>query len=71
MPLLKFKCEDCGNVFEELTTSGKKVACPKCASDNTKRHYQGKCSFGRQSGKGGGGCGGGACGSGCSCGKCG
>jgi|AGTN01.1.fsa_nt_gi putative regulatory protein, FmdB family len=65
MPLLKFKCEGCGHVFEELTTSDKKVACPKCASANTNRHYQGRCSFGSRGGKGGGGCGGGSCG-GCS-----
>jgi len=67
MPLLRFKCEDCGHVFEELTTSDKKVACPVCKSANTARYYQGKCSFGSQGGKGGGGCSGGSCGSGCSC----
>jgi putative FmdB family regulatory protein len=67
MPLLKFICEDCGNVFEELTAPDRKVSCPACASDNTKRHYQGKCSFGSPGGKGGGGCSGGSCGSGCSC----
>jgi len=68
MPLLRYKCEDCGHVFEELTTSDKKVACPACASANTVRYYQGKCSFGRQSGKGdGGGCSGGSC---CGCSGC-
>ncbi len=67
MPLLRFICEDCGHVFEELTTSDNKVSCPKCVSSNTKRHYQGRCGFGSQSGKGSGGCGGGTCGSGCSC----
>jgi len=69
MPLLKFKCEDCGHVFEELTAAGKKVPCPVCQSENTARHYQGKCSFGSPgSGKGGGGCSGGSCSccSGCS-----
>jgi putative FmdB family regulatory protein len=68
MPLLKFRCEDCGNIFEELTTADTKVACPKCASYNTKRHYQGKCNFGCLGGKGGGGCSGGSC---SCCGGCG
>ena len=65
MPLLRFKCEDCGRIFEELTASDKKVVCPACASANTARYYQGKCNFGSQGGKGGGGCSGGSC-SGCS-----
>jgi putative FmdB family regulatory protein len=60
MPLLKFICEDCQYVFEELTSADKKPPCPKCASENTARHYQGKCYFGG-SGKGGGGCSGGSC----------
>lgn len=67
MPLLKFKCEDCGYVFEELTTADKKVRCPVCASVKTSRYYQGKCSFGSQSGKGSGGCSGGSC---CGCSGC-
>lgn len=58
MPLLKYICEDCKHVFEELTTADKKPPCPKCASQNTVRHYQGKCYFG---GHGGGGCSGGSC----------
>lgn len=53
MPLLKFICEDCKHIFEELTSPDKKPPCPKCGSKNTARHYQGKCYFG---GKGGGGC---------------
>jgi len=67
MPLLKFICEDCGHVFEELTSSDKKPACPKCSSAKTSRYYQGKCYFGGTGG-GGGGCGGGSCG--CGCGGC-
>ncbi|MDD5018063.1 MAG: hypothetical protein PHO15_08210 [Eubacteriales bacterium] len=66
MALLKYICEDCKHVYEELTTPDKKPACPKCASDNTKRYYQGKCYFGGR-GKGdscsGGNC---ACCKGCS-----
>lgn len=54
MALLKFICEDCKHVFEELTSADKKPACPKCASGNTKRFYQGKCYFG--GGKSGAGC---------------
>ena len=60
MPLLKYICEDCKHIFEELTTADKKPACPHCASGNTARNYQGKCYFGG-SGKGGGGCSGGSC----------
>lgn len=65
MALLKFVCDDCGEVFEELTNADQKPNCPECTSKNTKRYYQGKCNFG---GKGGGGCTGGSCASckGCS-----
>ena len=63
MALLKFICENCHYIFEELTTADKKPPCPQCGSPNVSRHYQGKCYFG--SGKGsGGGCSGGSC-SGC------
>ncbi len=44
MPVLKFRCEDCDNVFEELVlNSDESVACPKCSSTSIVRHYQGKC----------------------------
>jgi putative FmdB family regulatory protein len=46
LPLLKFKCESCGQVFEDLVTSDVLPLCPKCGSDCIKRHYQGKCYFG-------------------------
>jgi len=62
MPLLKFICEDCGHVFEELTAAGTYPPCPRCGKACTKRHYQGKCYFGGGSVKGGGGCSGGECG---------
>jgi putative FmdB family regulatory protein len=65
MALLKFICEDCKNVFEELTTTDKKPLCPQCGSNNVQRHYQGKCYFGGGSKGSGGGCSGGNC-SGCS-----
>jgi putative FmdB family regulatory protein len=63
MALLKFVCEDCGHIFEELTSADKKPPCPECASPRIVRYYQGKCYFGGNS-KGSGGCGGGSC-SGC------
>jgi putative FmdB family regulatory protein len=68
MALLKFICEDCNNIFEELTSADKKPPCPKCGSHKVSRHYQGKCYFGGGTVKGGGGCSGGSCSSckGCS-----
>jgi len=74
MPLLKYQCERCGNVFEELVFGTPKPVCPQCGSTQAKRHYQGKCYFGAtaSSGKGTGGCSCGgsctACSSGCGCG---
>lgn len=64
MPLLKYICEDCGHIFEELTSPDKRPNCPACASRNTKRFYQGKCYFGGSGSAAGGGCSGGNC-SGC------
>ena len=66
MPLLKYICEECGSIFEELTSPDKKPACPKCASNKTKRYYQGKCFFGGGHG-GGHGCSKGSC---CGCKGC-
>lgn len=60
MALLKFICDDCKNVFEELTTSDKKPSCPQCGSKNVQRCYQGKCYFGGGKGSGGS-CSGGSC----------
>jgi putative FmdB family regulatory protein len=37
MPIYEYKCTDCDNIFEILTTSSKledKVLCSKCKSDN-------------------------------------
>lgn len=64
MALLKFICEDCRHIFEELTSADKKPPCPQCASLNVQRYYQGKCYFGGGAARGGGGCSGGNC-SGC------
>ena len=36
MPIYEYKCNDCDNIFEILTTSSKpedKVQCSKCKSD--------------------------------------
>ncbi|MEX1377065.1 MAG: FmdB family zinc ribbon protein [Eubacteriales bacterium] len=44
MPVLKYRCKDCENVFEELVFNTKDtVVCTKCKSKNIVRHYQGKC----------------------------
>ena len=59
MALLKFICEDCGHVFEELTAPDKKPPCPQCKSTRIARYYQGKCNFG--GGGKSGGCSGGSC----------
>ncbi len=68
MPLLKYICEDCKHVFEELTSPDNKPKCPACGSGSTKRFYQGKCYFGGAGHGGGGSCSGGGCSSckGCS-----
>ncbi len=36
MPLFEFSCNDCGETFEEITssTSQKDIVCPKCGSKN-------------------------------------
>ncbi|MBN2880261.1 MAG: zinc ribbon domain-containing protein [Clostridia bacterium] len=65
MPILKYRCNDCGNIFEELVlSSDAKVHCSACKSNNIIRHYQGKCYT---SPSGGGSCSGSCSGcSGCS-----
>lgn len=61
MPLLKFKCDACGKVFDELVSAGGAGAvCPDCGGRDVSRHYQGKCFFGKKRG-GGGSCGGRSC----------
>ncbi|MCC6876461.1 MAG: zinc ribbon domain-containing protein [Sandaracinaceae bacterium] len=32
MPLFEFRCQNCGNHFEELVSSSSVPECPKCAS---------------------------------------
>lgn len=62
MPLLKYKCNNCDAVFEELIFGEEEILCPKCKS-KASRHYQGKCYFG--TGAGSSGCSKSSC-SGCS-----
>ncbi|MGB3221725.1 MAG: zinc ribbon domain-containing protein [Desulforhopalus sp.] len=40
MPIYEYKCSECGNIFEVLTTSSKdteKAQCDKCKSDKVKK----------------------------------
>ncbi len=41
MPIYEYKCSDCGNIFEILTTSSddtaKEVQCNKCKSAKVKK----------------------------------
>lgn len=42
MPLYDYKCEKCGEEFEQLIAAGKKnaaVKCPKCNSTKTARQF--------------------------------
>ncbi len=64
MALLDFKCNECGEKFEELVFGGNvdKVRCPRCGSNDLKRIYEGKCYFGISgSSSGSGGCSGSSC----------
>ncbi len=63
MPFLKFKCEACGKVFDELVRLEQVEAlrCPDCGG-KVKRAYEGKCLGAK------GGCGGNCGGSCASCG---
>lgn len=65
MPLLDFRCEDCGHKFDELVFSHNKdkVRCPQCGGAELSRVYEGRCLFGSvgSSGRGSGGCEGKSC----------
>lgn len=38
MPIFEYKCDDCGEVFEELVSGQtESVPCSKCKSDNVHR----------------------------------
>lgn len=56
MPFLKFKCDKCQYVFDELVRLDdvEKLTCPKCGAA-VKRAYEGKC-LGSTKGDCGGNC---------------
>ena len=74
MPIYEYKCEKCGNLFEELTLSSnskQSVPCPKC-SGSSKRQVSGFTAINKNNssncqmpdgscGMTGGGCSGGGC----------
>ncbi|WP_102399331.1 FmdB family zinc ribbon protein [Haloimpatiens massiliensis] len=55
MPIIDFKCKECGSEFFEIVSSDEKVKCPKCNSEEVERVYKGKY-YGKNS-----------CGGNCSC----
>lgn len=67
MPIYEYKCQECGNEFEELVFNQEAtVACPKCGSEKTAK-LMSACAI-QPDGQslnldavpsGGGGCGGG------------
>lgn len=71
MPLLKYRCESCDQVFEALVSPAKAddVRCETCGSA-VQRAYVGKCLFGMSGSSAGRDCGCsgdcGGCGGGCS-----
>ena len=48
MPIFEFKCEECGNRFEELTAAGAAAPCPQCGCERTRRLYSEVAPPGRQ-----------------------
>ena len=54
MPIYEYKCEKCGNFFEELVTGDrdKKIPCPACGASETQKCMS---AIGGISIKGGGG----------------
>lgn len=63
MPVIDFKCIECGEKFFEIVNSSNrnKVKCPKCGAGDIKQVFEGKCNS-AGAGKGGG-CSSGSCGS--------
>lgn len=71
MPMLKYRCNACGEVFDELVSvSGMDtVKCPECGANDSERAYEGKCLFGMKGSDAGRGC---SCGGSCAgCSGCG
>jgi putative FmdB family regulatory protein len=49
MPVYEFECEECGERFEELTSSDtRSLECPRCASNRTRRLLSPVSPAGRQ-----------------------
>lgn len=80
MPLLKYRCKECGHVFDALVSVSRRndVRCEQCEGE-VERAYEGACLFGMAGSSAGrgkacdgdcgscGGCGG-QHGAGCQCG---
>lgn len=54
VPLLSFKCKNCGKKFDELVNNHNrdKLRCPDCGSNELVQVFEGKCYFGSTSGNG-------------------
>jgi putative FmdB family regulatory protein len=49
MPVYEFECEECGERFEELTSSDtRSLECPRCGSSRTQRLLSPVSPAGRQ-----------------------
>ena len=61
MALIDFKCDRCGEKFEEIVKLSDRndIKCPKCGSSDIRQIFEGKCSSVGSSK--GGGCSGGSC----------
>ena len=71
MPLLKFRCENCDIVFDQLVFSFDlgSVRCETCGSQ-VERAYEGACLFGNPASSVGRKAGCASCSSSCGCGGC-
>lgn len=48
MPLYEFRCESCGETFEEIVAAGATTPCPACGSDRTERRFSAPGIAGRR-----------------------
>jgi len=48
MPLLKFRCQSCGALFDTLVSLSRRndVCCEDCGAATVTRAYEGPCLFG-------------------------
>lgn len=42
MPLIDYKCDECGKEFFEIVKGDEEIKCPQCKSTKVKRVYKGK-----------------------------